>query len=121
MTIKTALLIISVIAICTFAVGNVSAQGKKTIVLVRHVEKDASPTADKGDPELSPEGRERAVRLAKAIRKYKPTEIFSTNYKRTRQSVEPIANLRKKQIQTYDPAKPAELVEKIMASKTIHN
>lgn len=72
------------------------------------------------DPDLSTEGRERAERLTKAVKKYKPHEIFVTDYKRTRQTAEPIAKLRGKEIQTYDPAKQAELVEKILASKTDH-
>ncbi len=99
-----------------------SAQTDKTIVLVRHVEKDSSPTADKVDPELSDEGRQRAERLDKLVKRYKPHEIFSTNFKRTRQTAEPIAKRRKKEIQTYDPSKPADLVKKIMdpASKTVH-
>jgi 2,3-bisphosphoglycerate-dependent phosphoglycerate mutase len=99
-----------------------SAQTDKTIVLVRHVEKDSSPTADKVDPELSEEGKARAERLAKAIRRYKPHEIFSTPFKRTRQTAEPTAKRRKKEIQTYDPSKPADLVSKIMdpSSKTVH-
>lgn len=107
------------LCVVTFVVGEVSAQGDKTIVLVRHAERDGTTTAG-GDPELSAEGRARAIRLMHAIKKYKPHEIFSTNYKRTRLTAEPIANSRKKQIQTYDPTKQTELVEKIMASKTDH-
>ena len=102
-----------------FAAGEVVAQGNKTIVLVRHAERDGT-MATNPDPELSPEGRERAIKLMNAIKKYKPHEIFSTNYKRTRLTAEPIANRRKKQIQTYDPAKQNELVDKILASKTDH-
>lgn len=104
------------------AVATVSAQRDKTIVLVRHVEKDSSPTADKVDPDLSEEGRARAERLAKVVKRYKPHEIFSTNFKRTRETAQPIARRRKKDIQTYDPSKPADLVQKIMdpASKTVH-
>jgi len=103
---------------CFFLTANINAQGKKTIVLVRHVEKDVSPTADKADPELSAEGRERAVRLMHAIKKYKPHEIFSTSYKRTRSTADPIAKRRKVEVQMYDPQKQSELVEKMMASKT---
>ena len=101
---------------------NTSAAQDKTIVLVRHVEKDSSPTADKVDPELSAEGKARAERLAKVVKRYKPHEIFSTPFKRTRGTAEPTAKRRKKEIQTYDPAKPADLVNKIMdpASKTVH-
>ncbi len=92
----------------------------KTIVLVRHAEKAVVPPTE-ADPPLSPEGQERAQRLMKAVaRKYKPHEIFATNYKRTRLTVEPTALKRGKTIQTYDPSKHADLVAKIMASKTDH-
>src|SRR5687767_9783633 len=92
----------------------ITAAQDKTIVLVRHVEKDSSPTADKVDPDLSEEGRQRAERLAKVVKRYKPHEIFSTPFKRTRGTAEPIAKRRKKEIQNYDPGKPADLVSKIM-------
>lgn len=89
----------------------------KTIILVRHVEKDASATADKRDPEMSDAGRERASRLVRATKKYKFDEIFSTDFKRTRGTAEPTAAKRKKSVQTYDASKQQELVDKIMASK----
>ena len=54
----------------------------------------------------------------RTIKKYKPQEIFVTDYKRTRQTAEPIANHRKVQIQTYDPVKQADLVAKMMTSNT---
>lgn len=118
---KIFLLVAGAVLVQFIGFGSVAAQDK-TIVLVRHVEKDASPMADKADPELSPEGRQRAERLDKFVKRYKPHEIFSTPFKRTRQSVEPIARRRHKEIQNYDPSKPAELVSKIMdpASKTVH-
>lgn len=103
-----------------FVIGSVPAFAQnKTIVLVRHAEKNLS-VANDPDPELSPAGRERAMRLMKAIKRYKPHEIFATDYKRTRQTAEPMASRRGKQIQIYDAGKPAELVEKIMAGKTYH-
>lgn len=109
------------LTVCLLAFGPVAAQSNnKTIVLVRHAEKDAS-VANNPDPELSAEGRERAIKLMNFVKRYKPHEIFSTNYKRTRQTAEPIAAERKKEIQTYDPAKQADLVAKIMASTTNHN
>ncbi|HMT08714.1 MAG TPA: histidine phosphatase family protein [Pyrinomonadaceae bacterium] len=90
---------------------------EKTIVLVRHVEKDTAPTADKKDPELADAGRERAKKLVSATKRYKFDEIYSTDFKRTRQTAEPTATKRKKVIQTYDASKQQELVDKIMASK----
>lgn len=106
--------------ILTAAVG-LAAQDK-TIVLVRHAEKasDAAMAQDTNDPELSPAGRERAERLAKFAKRYKPHEIFATNYKRVTETVEPIAKRRGKQVQIYDPRKLAELVQQMMASKTEH-
>ena len=118
---RSYLLVLLSVAALTFFSGHASAQQKKTIILVRHAEKSATGSAAdmaKGDPDLSPEGHERAERFARAVKKYRPQEIFSTDYKRTRQTAEPIAKLRKKEVQTYDPAKQADLAEKILTSKT---
>ena len=91
-----------------------AAQATKTIILVRHAEKvDASQ-----DPELSAEGKQRAERLARVIKKYKPGAIYSTDFKRTRDTVGPVATRRHLQIQTYDAKKPDALVDEIMKSKT---
>ena len=116
MKIKPNFLLLVAFGFCLFASGTVVAQ-KKIIVLVRHSEKDAT-VANNPDPDLSAEGRERAQRLIKLVNKYRPSEIFSTNYKRTRQTAEPLAAKRKKEIKTYDPAKAAEMVTQMLASKT---
>lgn len=92
---------------------SVSAQ-TKTIVLVRHAEK-ADATSQ--DPELSAEGKQRAERLVKVAGKYKPGAFYSTNYKRTRNTIGPLAAKRKKTVETYDPRKPADLLAAIMNSK----
>jgi len=102
----------------TICCSNAIAQNK-TIILVRHAEKAPATENDKtGDVELSSEGRDRAVRFTTLAKRYRPGEIFATAYKRTRQTVEPIAKLRGKEIQTYDPAKQSELVDLILKSKT---
>ena len=102
----------------TFSVGMVLAQ-QKTIILIRHAEK-APVAADgtSGDVDLSSEGRERAIRFAAVAKRYRPGEIFATAYKRTQQTVEPIAKLRGKRVQIYDPAKHLELIELMVKSKT---
>ncbi|MGH9949256.1 MAG: SixA phosphatase family protein [Pyrinomonadaceae bacterium] len=100
------------LAIIVFASAIAYGQDK-IIVLVRHAEKvDAS-----ADPELSAEGKERAQRLIKKAGKYRPKEIYSTDFKRTRDTVAPLAAKRKVQIQTYDARKPQDLVDKIMHGK----
>jgi 2,3-bisphosphoglycerate-dependent phosphoglycerate mutase len=106
-------IIFTLVVLGVFSV-DVQAQATKTIILVRHAEKvDASQ-----DPELSAEGKQRAERLVRAIKKYKPGAIYSTDFKRTRDTVGPMASRRKLQIQTYDARKPAELIDAIMKSKT---
>src|SRR5687768_16335466 len=91
----------------------VSAQDK-TIILVRHAEK-ADATSQ--DPELSAEGKQRADRLIKTIGKYKPGAFYSTNFKRTRGTLAPLAAKRKKTVEVYDPRKSSELIDSIIKSK----
>lgn len=98
--------------------GNLLFAQKKTIVLVRHAEKNVSETADRTDPELTPAGRDRAERLVKKVGKYKPGAIYSTNFKRTLTTVEPLARKRKLEVQLYDASKQNEIVEQMLKSKT---
>lgn len=87
----------------------------KTIILVRHAEKvDSSST----DPDLSSEGRARASALMRKLKKYRPGAVFSTDFRRTRDTAAPIAARRKKPVQIYDARRPQELINQIMASRT---
>jgi phosphohistidine phosphatase SixA len=90
---------------------------KKTIILIRHAEKDVSPGADKTDPELASAGVARAQRLVKAIRRYKPGVVYSTSFKRTRNTAAPVAAWRKLEVETYDPRKLDEVVNRVLTSK----
>ena len=113
---RTAYSCLLVLLLCWAAVGQ-----NKTIVLVRHAEKAGETAMDKtGDPNLSPAGQARAKRLLEIVKKYKPHEIYATAYKRVQETVQPIAEYRHKQFQTYDPAKQDELIEHIMKSSTDH-
>lgn len=98
--------------------GGVTAQTKKTIILVRHAEKAEAENPQNPDPELSAAGRERAKRLVKKIGGYRPGAFYSTDLKRTRATITPLAENRKKPVQIYDARKPQELVDEIMKSKT---
>jgi broad specificity phosphatase PhoE len=90
---------------------------KRTIILVRHAEKETSSMTDQSDPPLSAEGVRRAEQFRKLAGKYRPGAVYSTSYKRTRATVEPIAKKRKLEIQTYDAKNNAELIDRIMKSK----
>jgi len=109
-----------------FAASGVLAQkGEITIILLRHAEKDLSDDLNDPDPELSAAGKERAARLVQTIKKYKPQAIYSSNFKRTRATVTPLAeqiNPRyRTMIQIYDHRKLDELIPRLMESgvKTI--
>lgn len=59
-----------------------------TVVVVRHAERS---TDDPRDPSLSEAGRERARVLATVLKDAGVTDIYTTHYKRTRQTAEPLA------------------------------
>lgn len=103
-----------VLALLLSFAANALAQ-EKLIILVRHAEK---ADATSSDPELSAVGRERAQRLMKAIGKYRPGAFYATSFKRTRETVTPLAVKRKKEVQIYDPKKPQDLFDTIMKSGT---
>jgi broad specificity phosphatase PhoE len=114
---RLALAISIFLLVLTFA-GVTLGQAKKTIILIRHAEKETAEMTDQNDPPLNAAGKERAERLVKKIGKYHPDAIYSTNYKRTRDTVEPLARKRNKTVQIYDGGKPQDLVNAIMANKT---
>jgi phosphohistidine phosphatase SixA len=58
------------------------------IFLVRHAEKS---TNDPRDPDLSPAGKERAEKLKYHLAEAGITAIYTTDYKRTQQTVQPLA------------------------------
>ena len=62
-----------------------------TIVVVRHAERS---TDDPRDPSLSAAGQQRARDLSVLLRDAGVTDIYTTQYKRTRQTAEPYAQQR---------------------------
>ena len=115
--IKARSILVGVLLVLVFA-SFANAQSHKTIILVRHAEKDTSDTSDSMDPPLSAAGEARAQLLVKRVSKYRPGAIYSTDLKRTRSTVEPLAKKRGLTIQIYDAAKPQDLVNTIMTRKT---
>ena len=73
--------------------------GSRTIYLMRHAEK----MTDSKDPDLSPTGVRRAQSLNKRFNSIDIDHIYSTDYKRTIQTVQPIATEHGIDIKTYDP------------------
>jgi len=83
-----------------------------TFVLVRHAEK----VDDSADPDLSPEGYQRAERLAEMLQNISFDAIYSSERIRTRETVRKIADQNGVEILLYEPHEPAEEVERLLHS-----
>lgn len=70
--------------------------------LIRHAEKDRSDSANR-DPELTPEGLERAAYWKEVFREVPLAAVYSTNYNRTYQTALPTANAKGLEVKRYDP------------------
>ena len=85
-----------------------------TLIFVRHAEKMDDGTQD---PSLSEEGKARALRLAQIMMdQYKLTAIYSTPYKRTKETASPIADSLGMEIQEYGLSDPKALIQSIIDS-----
>lgn len=93
----TRLLFISFIAISVLAPA---ALADATIYLVRHAEKAVDGTKD---PNLTPEGKARAAWIATFLKDKNLRKIYSTDYKRTRQTAAPIAAIAGLPVELYNP------------------
>lgn len=88
-----------------------SAQTITTFILVRHAEK-ASDGAD--DPDLKPEGFERAGKFAALFKNTSVDAVYSTRYKRTKHTVAPLAQQKGLEVQVYDAVKP-EVIDALIS------
>jgi broad specificity phosphatase PhoE len=79
-----------------------------TFVLIRHAEKG---TDDPRNPSLNEEGVLRAQKLVELLQHSKVDVIYTTPYKRTQETVAPLASKYSLTIQEYNPSKLAFLNE----------
>lgn len=79
-----------------------------TLIFVRHAEKinDGSK-----DSELSTEGKDRAAKLAGLLSTEQISAIYSTDFRRTRGTVQPLAAAVNIKITMYEPMKADKLQE----------
>jgi len=70
-----------------------------TFILVRHAEKDTV----KGDPNLTEEGHARAQDLARFLSDTPVTQVYSSDYKRTRQTAQPTAKAKGLEVKLFNP------------------
>ena len=80
-----------------------------TFYLLRHAEKQ---TGD--NPELTAQGQKRAGRVAKLLSLTDIQAIYSTDYQRTRQTAEPIAQVKNLPVQLYNPKSLKQFAQKLI-------
>lgn len=90
--------------ICLFVLGflqvfsqNIHPEYTK-IILTRHLERDVN---DPTDPDLTPQGKNRAEFLKKMFENVSIDYFYSTFYKRVQQTLLPLAELKGKEIKVY--------------------
>jgi len=97
------------------ACATTTPQTDATYYLVRHAEK----TKDKKDPALTEAGTRRAQDLALRLKGVPVTKIYSSDYKRTRDTAAPIAAATSLEVVIYDP-RDLEGFSKSLLTETGH-
>jgi phosphohistidine phosphatase SixA len=87
-----------------------------TVILIRHAEKEVVPPENK-DPNLSLAGQARSQELARMFGGAGVTSIYATQYKRTQQTVKPLADKLGLTAAVVEAQKTPDLVKQIRASK----
>ena len=97
---------------CTIDDPSANAPPPSTVYLLRHAEKATDPP---GDPPLTARGSARARALAEQLADVPVTVIYATQYKRTQQTVEPLAAAKGLKLTIRDAQAVDELVLEIEA------
>ncbi|MBL0739593.1 SixA phosphatase family protein [Chryseolinea lacunae] len=97
-----------IMLLCALALSPVAMAQQKitTVILVRHAEKVADGS---DDPELKPEGTARAAHLAEVLQHSDIDGVYATPFKRTQNTVMPLAKAKNVAVQLYDPKKADEI------------
>lgn len=85
-----------------------------TIILIRHAEKEDASTKD---PSLSEKGKERADALVQLFQDISIDAFYATPYKRTTETITPIAKANGKEVLNYNPSDKNSIAEMIAAGK----
>jgi 2,3-bisphosphoglycerate-dependent phosphoglycerate mutase len=98
---KSLILQLALCALTALSCAEIRKDQKETTryYLVRHAEKAADGTED---PDLSPAGQARAQKLVSMLKENKIEGLYATSYKRTRQTLQPLADTLHLEISTYN-------------------
>ena len=85
-----------------------------TIILIRHAEK---AEAHSKDPSLSDRGKKRAEALVQLFKEMPIDSFYATPYKRTTETITPIAKANGKEVLSYNPSDKNSIAEMIQSGK----
>jgi len=107
------LVLIAWLSTTAFPQTNKAAAGSPlTVILVRHAEKAVVPPENK-DPDLSTAGQARAELIKKMFGDAGVAAIYATQFKRTQQTVKPLAEKLGVQVTQVEAKKTSDLVKQI--------
>jgi len=107
------LILIALLAVTALPAGvRVINEPPTTLILVRHAEKLTVPPENK-DPDLSLAGQARAQELVRMFSDSGIAAIYATQYKRTQQTVKPLADKLALTVNKVDAKETTELVKQI--------
>ena len=100
--------------VIVFAYFSTFARPVTTVIVVRHAEKNIEP--NNPDPDLSPAGQARAQEIARMFGDSGVQAIYATQYKRTQQTVAPLASRLGLPVVSVDAKQSAELTRRILSN-----
>jgi broad specificity phosphatase PhoE len=101
-------------AVVVFGYYSTFSRPVTTVILVRHAEKKLEP--NNPDPDLTPEGVERAQEIARVFGNAGINAIYATQYKRTQQTVRPLSDLIGVSVTVLESSQKDELIKRIQTS-----
>lgn len=90
-----------------------AAERRQTVHVMRHLDTPAGAR----DPDLNEQGQRRAEALSRWFRGKRLRAIYVTDYRRTRQTVAPLAARLKLTPKPYDPRYTPALIERVRSEK----
>lgn len=80
----------------------------RSVIVLRHAEKSAEGGQD---PQLSERGRERAAEVARLLGKVQPTAIYASTFRRTQETVAPLAAATGVSVTTIPAAEQDRIID----------
>ena len=90
------------------------AEGSREIYLIRHAEKQADGSKN---PHLTPKGIARAERISKMLEEKDIVSIYSSNYKRTIETSQPLATKLDLEITIYNPSNLKQFAKSVLKTQ----